>query len=89
MSLATGDLPSTGQLSATATAAALATNQPCISVLIQNDPGSSVNVLIGNATNQYVQLKPGQSVTIPCSNANLIYAKTASSTANVNWLAVQ
>jgi hypothetical protein len=86
MSLSTGDNPIAGQLAATTTAAALG-SQVCIAVLVQNDPGNSVNVLIGNSTAQYVALQPGQCITIPCSNVSEIYAKTASSTGNVNWLA--
>jgi hypothetical protein len=86
--LATGDNPVTGQLAATTTAAALG-SQPCSGVLVQCDPGNTTNALIGTATNQYFSLKPGQAITIPCSNVNLVYARMASSTGNVNWIATQ
>jgi hypothetical protein len=84
--LATGDNPVAGQLAATTTAAALG-NQACSAVLVQNDSGNSVNMLIGDANNQYFSLKPGQAITIPCSNVSKVYAKTASSTGNANWIA--
>jgi hypothetical protein len=87
MSLATGDNPKAGQVTATTSAANLG-SQACSSVLVQNDPGSTPNVLVGDSSNQYLVLQPGQSVTIPCSNTNLVYVKSASSTATVNFLSV-
>ena len=86
--LATGDNPVAGTLSATTTAAALG-SQVCSAVLVQNDPGSSNNLLIGDSTNQYFSLKAGQACTIPCSNVSKVYAKTASGTATANWIATQ
>ncbi len=88
MSLSSGDNPKAGQLAATTTAAALG-SQPCSSVVVQNDPGNSVNVLVGDATNQYFVLQPGQALSIPCGNVSQVYAKTASATGNVNWISVQ
>jgi hypothetical protein len=87
MSLSSGDNPVAGQVSATTTAANLG-NQNCISVVVQNDPGSSVNVLVGDANNQYLGLQAGQAITIPCSNTNKVYVKTGSSTATVNFISV-
>ena len=87
MSLSSGDNPAFGQ-TALSTAAAQLANQPCSAALLQNDPGNSVNILIGNASHQYFQLQPGQSVTIPCSNLNQIYAVAASATPNLNWFTV-
>jgi hypothetical protein len=89
MSLATGDNPLAGQLSATTTAAYLGATTPCIAVLVQNDPGSSPNVAVGDSSNQYVVLQPGQCITIPCSNVNEVYVRSASGTATVNWLATR
>jgi hypothetical protein len=83
-----GDTPVAGQLAATTTAAALG-SQKCLAVLVQNDPGNAVNVAIGDSSNQFFALKPGQACTIPYSNVSQIYAKTASSTGNVNWIAIQ
>jgi hypothetical protein len=74
-------------MAANTTAAALGA-QSCSSVLVQNDNGNSVNVLVGNSTAQYIQLTPGQCITIPCSNISLVFARSATSTANVNWLTI-
>ncbi len=87
MSLSSGDNPKAGQLAATTTAAALG-SQPCTAVLIQADPGNSQNVLVGDSTNQYVVVQAGRSLVVPCSNVNLVYAKSVSGTQTVNWLAV-
>jgi hypothetical protein len=86
--LATGDNPLSGQLAATTTAAALG-SRACMAVLVQNDPGNTPNALIGDATNQYFTLKPGQACTIPCSNISQVYAKMASGTGNVNFISFQ
>jgi hypothetical protein len=88
MALSSGDNPKAGQTAVTSTPAALAANQPCSAVLVQNDPGSANNLLIGDSAHQYVQLKAGQSVSIPCANLNQLYAATASGTATANWITV-
>jgi hypothetical protein len=87
MSASSGDNPVTGQVTATTSPGSLGT-APCISVCVQNDPGSSVNVGVGNSTHQYFQLQPGQSITIPCSNISKVYVVTGSSTATVNYILV-
>jgi hypothetical protein len=87
MSLASGDNPVAGSLTAT-TAAQNLGNQVCAAVVIQCDPGASVNLLVGDANSQPFGLKPGQAVTIPCSNTNKVYVKTGSSTATVNFISV-
>jgi ABC-type sugar transport system substrate-binding protein len=86
--LSSGDNRVAGQLAATTAAAALG-SQKCSAVLVQNAPGNTVNVAIGDSNNQYFSRKPGQACTIPCSNVSQIYAITASSTGNVNWSAIQ
>jgi hypothetical protein len=87
MSLSSGDNPVTGQQTATTTGAALA-SQSCSAVIVQNDPGSANNVLVGTSANQYLVLKAGQSLMIPCSNVNQVYVKAAAGTATVNWISV-
>jgi len=57
--LSSGDNPVAGQLAATTVAAPLG-SQKCVAVLVQNDPGNTVNVAIGDSNNQYFSLKPGQ-----------------------------
>jgi hypothetical protein len=88
MSLSSGDNPKAGQLSATTTAAALG-SQPCSAVLVQNDPGSAQNVLVGDSVNQYVVIQPGKALVLPCANVSQIFVKSASGTMTVNWLAIQ
>ena len=86
--LATGDNPVAGTVTATTSAAIIGT-QVCSAVLVQNDPNSSVKLLVGDATSQPFALNAGQAVTIPCSNVNKVYVKSASATAVCNWIATQ
>jgi len=53
---------------------------------MQSDPANLVNILYGGANAQYVVLTPGQSATIPVINPSVIFVKTASSTATINWI---
>jgi hypothetical protein len=76
----------TSQATATTSPAALA-SQACSELVIQNDPANSVDVLIGNSTNQYIDLAPGDAIVLAVSNANLVYHKSVSSTATLNILA--
>jgi len=61
----------------------------CSEVIVQNDPASTVNVIVGGSGGQAIALIPGQMLTIAVNKVELIYAKTASGTATVNWLAKQ
>ena len=77
-----------GQTSLTVTAVPISTTSHAIrEVLIQADAANTTNVVIGDATAQYVALTPGQAITVPVFHLALIYAKMASSTGTVNWLA--
>lgn len=60
---------------------------PSNEVLIQADPDNTVAVFIGNATAQPIKLNAGGYIPIPVNDVSLLYVKTASVTANVNWLA--
>lgn len=82
-----GGTPVDGTLAATTTGAALGT-QACIGVFVQNDPDNTVDILIGDATNQRYQLVPGQGIYLPVSNVNLVFGKTASGTGSINWIAI-
>lgn len=62
------------------TAEALATTLVTWECLVQNDPDSTTDILIGNATKQVIQLSPGQSFVIPIRDVSLIYAKAVSGT---------
>lgn len=83
-----GGTPTAGQLAATNVAAAIGASATTTLVLIQSDPGNTPDVLVGDSSNQYIRLTPGQSVVLPVTNIALVYAKTASSTGNVNWLRI-
>jgi hypothetical protein len=85
VSLSTGDNPQFGQV-ATSTTPAQLPSQVCSVALLQNDPGSSTNILIGGSGAQHFVLTPGTSISIPCSNLNQIYVVAASSTPNLNWI---
>lgn len=63
---------------------------PILEVLVQSDPTSAVNIYIGNQTGQYVCLVPGQSITVPINNLNMLYAGTdvAGGVATLNWIAM-
>lgn len=78
-----------GTQSATTTAAPLngGTSIVCQEVLVQNDPDNAVDVFVGNATSQSVQLRPGETYTALVNNVSKVYVKSASSTATVNWQA--
>jgi hypothetical protein len=88
MSQSSGDNPVSGQVSATTTPAALAASQSCISVLVQNDPGSSNNLLVGGSGGQYINLKAGQAITVNCSNLNMVYITGNGGNATCNYLYV-
>jgi hypothetical protein len=81
----TGSAPLSG-----ANAAAI-TAQACNAVVVQNDPNSTVDLMVGNSTTVVpLQLTPGQSVTIPVTNTNLVFLRSndAATAATYNWLAV-
>ena len=61
--------------------------QLILEVIIQNDPASANNVLIGNEFGQYVAVVPGQSITIPINDLNNIYAHSIGG-ATINWIAM-
>jgi hypothetical protein len=85
----TSDTITDGTLAATTTGAALGASAACKEVILQSDPDNTVDVLVGDATNQRFQIVPGQSMVITIDNVSKVYAKTASGTGNVNWLALR
>lgn len=74
-------------VSVTPTALDAATFAGAQEILLQNDPASTQNILLGTAANQYVALVPGASLTIPLRVAAKLYHKTAALTATLNILA--
>ena len=88
-SLPTGGTPTAGTTSLTTTASIQLAANACKEITIQNDPDNLLDVLVGDSGSQTFQLLPGQAITLPVSNSNLIYAKNASSTTQpINWITV-
>lgn len=75
-----------GALATSTSAAALAASQAVHEVIVQNDPDNTVDILVGNASAQPIQLKPGWSVTIPVSNLATVFVKSVSGTPTANYL---
>ncbi len=77
---------SDGTVSLTTTASPLPT-QTGSEFLIQANPANSSNVLLGASSGtQPIVLSPGQSVSLPIANLNLLWASTNSGTATLGWL---
>jgi hypothetical protein len=80
----------TGTRSLTTTAVPISVTTVSVrELLLQCDAANLVDCYIGNSTTQVVHLVPGQALTIPIANLQLLYAKTASSTAIINYLGRQ
>ena len=62
--------------------------QAILEVLVQNDPGSAVNVYVGNEFGQFIVVIPGASITIPINDLNNVYVRTDGGAATVNYLAM-
>lgn len=61
---------------------------PILEVLLQNDPASAVNIVVGNAFGQHVVIVPGQSITVPINDLNDVRAGTLGGSATLNWIAM-
>lgn len=72
-------------LGATTSAAQLSTGISCSELYLQNDPDNSVDILLGTSDTQSLQIQLGETFVIPVADVNLVYIKTVSSTATVNW----
>lgn len=80
----TGSAPLSGE------SAAALTDQACNWVILQNDPDSTVDLMVGNAADSVpLQLVPGQSITVLVSNTNLVYVRSADAATapTYNWIA--
>jgi hypothetical protein len=78
--------PTAGHLtSLNTTAQQLSSNQLADFVVIQNDPASTVSILVGDVNNQYFTLSnTAAPLALNCQNLNSIYVKAASNTTNTN-----
>ena len=60
------------------------------SILLQNDPDNTVDILVGNSISQSIQLRPGEAETLAAPNHNgrinlaHIFVKSASATPTLN-----
>lgn len=75
-----------GTFATSGSAAVIASTQAVREVMVQNDPDSTADMLIGNASAQTIQLKPGWSVVIPVADLATVYAKSVSGTPGGNYL---
>ena len=75
-----------GDYTVTDTAAAIGASQAISEIVIQADPDNSEVIFVGNSTSQPVKLQPGASFDVPAGNIDLIFAKTTSGTATLNWI---
>lgn len=75
-----------GTLATSTIAAAIASSQAVSEVLVQNDPDNTVDLFIGNASAQPIQLKPGDSLSLSVTNLAIVFAKAASGTPTLNYL---
>lgn len=56
-------------------------------LLVQADAANTVNVLIGNSSNQYMKLVPGVAAGIDISNVEKIYVKSATTgSSTIHWI---
>ena len=77
----------TGTLAVTDTAAALGDSTGITDMVLQADPDNgAVDVFVGNADLQPIQLSAGQTFSILANNISLLYCKTATGTATINWI---
>jgi hypothetical protein len=78
-----------GTQAVTASAVALnsGTSQKCSEVLVQNDPGSAGDILVGNATSQSMRLTPGAAEAIAIDDVAKVFVirQTAGTAATCNW----
>lgn len=93
----TSGLAKTGYMVTTGSTeiAITSTSTPCQGVLVKADPDNTVDVWVGvtglttnktNATDGY-RLAPGESVGVPCRNANTIFIRRGASTnVGVYWI---
>lgn len=55
-------------------------------VMIQSHSDNTTTMLVGSSTAQFIELQPGQALTLPVFNLSLVYVKMESGTGICNWL---
>lgn len=81
------DFLTDGTKTVTTTPTELAATFQISKVYVQNDPNSTVNVLVGSSTSQSIKLVPGAGMEIEINDLAKVFVKSASATATVNYLA--
>lgn len=77
-----------GTISLADSATPVAASTPCSTIFVQASPDNTVDLFVGNATAQPIQLGPGATISVPLTNTNLLYGKSASASVTLNWLAI-
>ena len=67
-------------------AAAVASNTPCRSVVFQADPGNGSTVGFGDSASQPLLLAAGQSLSLRVQNLNQVFRKATSGTQTIHWI---
>jgi len=57
-------------------------------VLVQCATASANNIRVGYADQQPIELRPGESITLPVGNLALVYVQGDGGAATINWLAM-
>ena len=62
----------------------------CFQVLVQSSRNNTEYILVGNDTDgSFIELAPGQSITIPVNNVMKVCVRAEGGSQTVNWMAMQ
>jgi len=84
-----GRTPKMSQQTVTSTKAVVTSVGDIVSVVLQNDPSSAQNILLGDVTNQYIKLEAGKSIALTVEDVSRFYVKTAAATATLNIMGIR
>ena len=59
---------------------------PVTVLLVQNDPTNATDILVGDSTNQFVRLQPGESISFDFVLIEAVFIAAVSGSPVVNWL---
>lgn len=77
----------TGEDTSVSTTPEALPSNTCREVVVQAKSTNTDRVRVGDSSGQYFSLAAGESITIPCTNTNLVYYRSATGTQGINWLA--
>ena len=84
-----GRTPKMAQQTVTTVATVVSSVGKVVSVVLQNDPASAQNILLGDVTNQYIKLEAGKSIALTVEDVSRFYVKTAAATATLNIMGIR